>query len=300
MMEHPSRRVALVLVVLSALFLGLVAAARAASEYPVVYNFPAGVAAGESVRQTPPGANDWGCRPTAKHRHPVVLVPGLRGDSGWDFQAAAPLLANNGYCVFAFDYRAQGRDAIEDVAPGLSDLVDRVLAATGAGRVDLVSHSQGGVVSRYYVKFLGGAAKVRSVVGISPLSHGTTLAGVATLAGQSPAAASAVAELCPACADQAAGSSFMQKLNAGGDTVSGVRFTVIGTRYEEIITPYESQFLSGPGVTNILLQDQCSNDYVDHLASSYDSVALRDVLNSLDPAHAVRPTCRVILPGVGG
>jgi triacylglycerol esterase/lipase EstA (alpha/beta hydrolase family) len=284
----------------SVLLASAAAAPARASDYTVIYNLPAGVAAGETVRPIPPGANDWACRPTARHRDPVVLVPGLRGDSGWDFQATAPLLANHGYCVFAFDYREQGRAAIETVAAGLSDFVDRVLAATGARNVDVVGHSQGGMVPRYYLKFLGGAAKVDALVGVSPLNHGTTLAGVAALLGQVPPVASAIAEACPACAEQAADSEFMKKLNTGGDTVPGVRYTVIGTRYEEVITPYQAQFLTGPRVTNILLQEQCPTDAVDHLASIYDSVALHDVLNALDPARATPPTCTVVLPGVGG
>jgi hypothetical protein len=38
----------------------------------------------------------------------------------------------------------------------------------------------------------------------------------------------------------------------------------------------------------------------DHLAISFDANALRDVLNALDPAHAVTPTCRSTLPINGG
>jgi hypothetical protein len=75
---------------------------------------------------------------------------------------------------------------------------------------------------------------------------------------------------------------------------------VIGTRYEQVIFPYQSQFLSGPHVTNILLQDQCSTDFVDHIASIYDSIALHDALNALDPEHATPPRCTLVLPGVGG
>ena len=276
------------------------ASAQAATSYPVVYNMPAGIALGETVQPTPLGANDWTCRPSPAHPDPVVLVPGLRGDAGWDFQAASPLLADNGYCVFAFDFKPQGSAAIETVAGGLSSFVDRVLSATGASKVDLLSHSEGGVVARYYLQFLGGAGKVDALAAISPLSHGTTLAGTVALLDSIPGAPAAVASACPACAEQGAGSSFMQKLNAGGDTVPGVRYTIIGTRYEEVITPYQSQFLSGPGVRNILLQDQCPIDYVDHLASIYDSIALHDALNAFDPAHATRAVCRVVLPGVGG
>lgn len=274
-------------------------AAPAASDYPVIYNWPLAVAATEAGRQ-PQGANDWSCRPPVEHPNPVVLVPGLSGNSGRDYQAAAPLLANNGYCVFAFDFSERGFESNKDSAAELSQFVDQVLTATGAAKVDLVGHSQGGMMPRYYMKFLGGADKVGTLVGISPINHGTTLFGVATLLQQVAPASQAISERCPACAEDAAGSDFMRELNDGGDTLPGVRYAVIGTRYEEIVTPYQSQFLDGKHVTNILLQDQCRTDFVDHLASSYDSIALQDMLNALDPKHATPPRCTVVLPGVGG
>jgi len=284
----------------AAAVIGVAPAARAAaSDYPVVYNWPAAIVASEA-QPTPPGANIWTCRPSAEHPRPVVLVPGLSGNGGRDYYAAAPLLANHGYCVFMFDYRDRGFESIEDAAAELSPFVDRVLATTGATQVDIVGHSQGGMMPRYYAKFLGGAANIASITGISPVSHGTTLFGVGTLAQESGLNEGVTAQVCPACAEDVAGSAFMRRLNDGGDTLPGIRYTVIGTRYEEIISPDESQFLHGRRVTNILLQDQCATDFVDHLASSYDSIALRDVLNALDPAHAQPPACTVVLPGVGG
>jgi triacylglycerol esterase/lipase EstA (alpha/beta hydrolase family) len=275
------------------------AATASAGDYPVVYNFPVGLAE-SAVYPTPPGANDWSCRPTPRHPQPVVLVPGLTGSMSRDWQAAAPLLANHGYCVFAYDFSSEGQEAIEPAADGLSGFVDRVIAATGASKVDLVSHSEGGVIARYYLEFLGGAGKTLDLVQISPLNHGTTAYGVGTLLQENGLAGPATSSICAPCGEQTAGSSFMQKLNGNGDTVPGVAYTVIATRYEEIITPYQSQFLSGSDVHNILLQDQCSLDAVDHLASQYDSISLQDVLNALDPAHAKAPACHPVLPGVGG
>ena len=45
----------------------------------------------------------------------------------------------------------------------------------------------------------------------------------------------------------------MTKLNAGGDTLSGVHYTVIESQNDEVVTPYQSAFLTGPSsqVTNI-------------------------------------------------
>jgi hypothetical protein len=96
------------------------------------------------------------------------------------------------------------------------------------------------------------------------------------------------------------GSRFMRKLNAPPEAPAGVRYTVIATRRDEVATPYTTAFLSGRTVTNITLQRQCATDQIDHVAMSYDSIALHDVLNALDPRHATPPTCKVVLPLMGG
>lgn len=182
----------------------------------------------------------------------------------------------------------------------LSDFVDRVLAATGAQQVDLVGHSQGGMMPRYYIKNLGGGGKVHSLIGLAPSNHGTTLNGLFTLSGFFPAAGEFTGSLCPACQEQSAGSPFLTALNAGGETTPGVDYTVIESRYDEVVTPYTSAFLSGPDVTDITLQNQCALDLGEHLSMPYDHIADRDVLNALDPAAAVKPACTPVAPVAGG
>jgi triacylglycerol esterase/lipase EstA (alpha/beta hydrolase family) len=84
--------------------LALPAAPAGATTYPVPYNFAAGIlAATLHPGSSPPGSNDWSCRPTAAHPYPVVLVHGTFGNMTDSWQALSPLLANNGYCVFALD-----------------------------------------------------------------------------------------------------------------------------------------------------------------------------------------------------
>jgi triacylglycerol esterase/lipase EstA (alpha/beta hydrolase family) len=275
---------------------------------PVIYNGVLGYAQASSTA-SPPGANDWSCRPSAAHPLPVILVHGTFGDMSDSWQALSPLLVNNGYCVFALNYGAAngsgalGVYAVGDItqsAAQLATFVNKVLAATGAKKVDIVGHSQGGMMPRYYIKFLGGASKVHTLVGLAPSNHGTTLEGLSTLSADLPDASQFTGAVCAACAQQEAGSSFLTNLNAGGDTVPGVDYTVIESEYDEVVTPYTSAFLSGPHVTNITLQDQCPLDFGEHLSMPYDHIADTDVLNALDPAQQQTPACTPVAPVMGG
>ncbi|MEZ5310195.1 MAG: hypothetical protein R2735_06325 [Microthrixaceae bacterium] len=104
----------------------------------------------------------------------------------------------------------------------------------------------------------------------------------------------------PAFVDLQSGSGFMNKLNSVPDTVPGINYTVIATQYDQVVTPYQSQFLDGPNVNNITVQSVCDQDYAEHIAITFDHVALRLMLNALDPANAVTPECSPVFPLVGG
>jgi triacylglycerol esterase/lipase EstA (alpha/beta hydrolase family) len=241
------------------------------------------------------GANDFSCRPSQAHPFPVVLVHGTFGNAS-NFSALSPELAAAGYCVFALTYGCQnaqqvicGTAPIEDAAAQLSAFVDHVLSATGAAKVDIVGHSQGGMMPRYYLRFLNGAAKVDRLVGLAPSNHGTTVDGLKNLA-----AALAGAVDCDACLEQLAGSAFLAKLNAGGDTLPGVRYTVIETRFDEVVTPFTSAFLSGPAVTNVLLQNSCQFDLTGHVSIVLDPNAIGWVQTALDPS-VPPPGCTLFL-----
>jgi len=276
---------------------------------PVDYDFALGALAGFAHPQTPPPGADNGCRPSAAHPEPVILVNGTFANQDDNWQAASPLLANHGYCVFTFNYGGPSASSIVqstgDIATSAGQLgtfVSTVLAQTGTAKVDLVGHSQGGMMPRYYLEFLGGAAHVDKLVALAPSNHGTTLDGLTALVtalGQAGLVNGAINALCTACVQQEQGSPFLTSLNAGGETVAGVSYTVIESRYDEVVTPYTSAFLSGSGVTNILLQNQCGLDLSDHLEIAADPVALADVLNALDPAHPVRVPCLTVLPITG-
>lgn len=197
----------------------------------------------------------------------------------------SPELAEKGYCVFALDYGGRGVGPIEDSAAQLGSFVDTVLTSTGARKVAIVGHSQGGMMPRYYMKFLGGKRKVAELIGLAPSNHGTTSPLAPIIPG------------CIACHQQAADSDFMAKLNAGDETPGRrVSFTQVTTRYDQVVRPHTSGFLAGPKTTNVVVQDKCPNDDVEHLGIIYDRVALQWVQNALRrqgrPANpAFVPSC---------
>ncbi|MFP5021832.1 esterase/lipase family protein [Pseudonocardia phyllosphaerae] len=268
---------------------------------------PAPLPGDDPFNPSPPGANDWNCRPGAEHPNPVVLAHGLTANRGDNWGYIAPALEQRGYCVFALTYGQNpavpaafrgigGLTAMEDSAREFGGFVDRVLAATGAKKVDIVGHSEGSLMPNYYIKFLGGAKHVDRYVGMTPLWDGTRLYGVDQLnrtargLGLDPALAATLDPYCTSCRQFLRGSDFLKKMSSGGGpAVPGVTYTMIITRFDEVVIPYTSGLLDG--ARNIVLQRGCPTDVAEHIAVSYDPVTLQHIQNALDPAHAAPVRC---------
>jgi triacylglycerol esterase/lipase EstA (alpha/beta hydrolase family) len=292
--------------------------AGASARYQVPYDFlVSAVAAGAKFDGDPPGANDFSCRPSAAHPRPVVLVHGLTGNKTTNWQTYAPLLADNGYCVFALTYGQTpylpapanqafgGLTAMEQSAVQLKTFVAKVLAATHASKVDILGHSEGTVVPDYYAKFLGGARYIDNYISLAPIWHGTNPAGLATLTalgtpfGASAALDRVLGSFFASGPELLAGSPFVAKLRSGGTpAVPAIKYTNIVTKYDELVVPYTSGVQAG--MTNYVVQNYCALDLSEHFEIAADPVAAQLVLNTLDPAHRHAVPCRLVLPFVGG
>lgn len=289
----------------------VVGAGTASAALPVKYNFPAAAANSLLTGATSPaGANDWKCKPSAAHPRPIVLVHGTILNQKNDWSAVSPELKNAGYCVYSLNYGAglftlgqfYGLAKVTDAASELKTFINKVKSSAGTSQVDIVAHSLGGVVSRYYIQKLSGASSVKNLVSIASPHNGTTMSGIAGLADIVPGVANVfVFSWCKSCADQIVGSSLLASLNAGGGTSPSVSYTNIVTKYDEIVTPYDkAAFLSGSNVSNITLQNGCDKDYSEHLAITYDQRALWYVRKALDPSLAGSAPCVPVVPLVGG
>ncbi|MDO3651104.1 esterase/lipase family protein [Nocardia mangyaensis] len=310
------RRSSRSLLVLAVALLAWGSAGTAAAEYPVDYNFFAGIAPelitpGGSL----PGANDPGCVPSAEHPNPVVLLHGTGGGAQTNWGLYAPLLANEGYCVFSLTYGAYdlpwpvsavgGMRPIEQSAAEVAAFVDRVLASTGATQVDFVAHSQGNIVGNYYIKRVGGADKVGKLVAIAPPWLGTNALGAADIAhfsralGAGPAFDAVATSLCQACGQMFTGSPFLTALNADGVYSPQVTYTNIVSAIDELVVPHTSGLVPGPNTTSIVVQDGCAQDFSEHLAIAGSPRAAGHVLNALDPARQAPVPCVFVPPFTG-
>ncbi|WP_280229660.1 esterase/lipase family protein [Nocardia cyriacigeorgica] len=274
--------------------------------------FAYGLANGDAA---PPGANDWNCKPTAQHPRPVLLIHGTWMNAYNGFAYMGQPIKDAGFCTFTFNYGrsnlleggglgsvlpgVMGTGYIQDSAKQLAVFVDRVLAATGAAEVDIVAHSQGGSMSNWYTKFEGGAAKVKNLITYGATHHGTSLDGIGALGRAINNLGIDILGFIEifvghAGIQQTIGSDFVNQLNANGDTVAGVDYTIVGSRYDEITNPYDLTFLKpGPGATvrNITLQEGCEQDISDHLTMMYSPRALSIALNALDPVQFPQLQC---------
>ena len=229
-------------------------------------------------QKPPPGANDPSITVTAEHPLPIILINGTIATQGENWGVGAPVLANAGYKVYSFNYGnvtsdpnfpIQATDDIRQSGLQLAAEVDKVLAETGAPKVILIGHSQGGgILPVYYINNLGGADKVSQLIGIAPSNHGTNVDGLIGLQNLPILGSLAMAlanSIGPALEQQALGSEFQQEVYGNGDTRPGVLYTTIASMDDEVVTPYTQQALHGPNVTNIVIQDLYPGLPVGHL-----------------------------------
>lgn len=117
---------------------------------------------------------------------PVIFVHGGAGSAS-QFESQAMRFTSNGYPqgdLFALEYDSSfSIETMEDVHARLDALIDDVLAATGAGQVDLMGHSLGTrVCQTYLVGAPERAARIAHYVNIDGYPAEEPPGGVSTLA----------------------------------------------------------------------------------------------------------------------
>ncbi|MEU6662148.1 alpha/beta fold hydrolase [Streptomyces sp. NPDC046821] len=113
--------------------------------------------------------------PAAESKPPVLLLHGFI-DNRSVFVLLRRSLAQHGrHHVESLNYSPLTCD-IRTAAALLGRHVEEICERTGQDRVDIVGHSLGGLIARYYVQCLGGDLRVRTLVSLGTPHKGTTIA----------------------------------------------------------------------------------------------------------------------------
>ncbi|CAL9402673.1 Extracellular esterase EstB [Actinosynnema sp. ALI-1.44] len=161
---------------------------------------------------------------------PVLFVHGWNGSaSNWNTMISrfrADGWPDDHLRAFSYDTAKSNATTAEVVRAE----VDRLLAATGAAKVDVVTHSMGGLSSRYYARNLGGDAKIDQWVSLGGPNHGTRSANTCFQT---------------SCTEMRIGSDFLTALNSGDETPGAPDYGTWWSSCDGVIDPPDSTVLSG-------------------------------------------------------
>ncbi len=268
---------------------------------------PAALAAGSGPPlDVPPAvlASSLSCSAdlTRVARDPVLLIPGTtltpEVNFGWNYEPAFQRLGWP-YCALT-----PPDHAMSDIQVSAEYVVSalRTMHRVAGRPVDVVGFSEGGMISRWALKFWPDTrSDVADVVGIDPSNHGTLDAYPGCAAG-----------CAPAVWQQRTGSRFLAALNAGQETYAGIDYTQIYSLDDEIVVPNlppaaSSALTTGAGrISNVAVQQVCPLHVAGHLAmGSIDPVGYALVLDAIthdgpaDPARVDPAVCaELLMPGV--
>lgn len=208
------------------------------------------------------------CRPAdgAAQGEPVLLVhgTGVNRELNWEWNYWRTLPAKGFTTCWVQIPKAELYD-IQISAEYVARAID-VMRKRFMSEVDILGHSQGGLIPRWSIKWFASGRFVDDYIGLASPNHGTTVAGTDGMCFES-------------CWQMRTNSNFIAALNRDDETPGDTDYTSIYTATDELVQPVGTQALDG-GV-NILLQDLCPARPVDHLGIAGDAVTFDLVLHML-------------------
>lgn len=173
---------------------------------------------------------------TAVARDPILFVHGWsENESVWTTMISN--FSREGWTAAELNnWRYNTSQSNVTTAREVSTKVAEILRRTGAAKVDLITHSMGGLNTRYYLKNLSGAGSVDDWVSLGGPNHGTSTANFC---------------FSTACTEMRIESRFLLALNESDETPGTTNYGTFWSSCDEIVNPDESVLLSGATNTEI-------------------------------------------------
>jgi triacylglycerol lipase len=192
-----------------------------------------------------------------KKRNPVILLHGFAMNRSQWLWLGRHLINRGVGNLYGTSYFSP--QSVKASALHLKEFVAHVLARENAEQVDIVAHSLGGVVARYYLEQMGGAENVARLITLGSPHRGTRLGhlGLSLI----PAAREILAE---------------SELLAGLKPIDAVRYTSIWSRTDAVVVPADSSSVAPNGTDcvfedlghlSMLLSTRVADRIVEHLSA---------------------------------
>lgn len=210
---------------------------------------------------------------------PVLLVPGYGG--GTDaLNVLASALTKSGRDATVVQLTGDGTGDLREQAKVVDRAIRAALERTGAGSVDLVGYSAGGVTVRVWLDEFDTGGLVRRVVTIGSPHHGTSLAAIAL---------DLAPDACPiGCQQLATDSDLLRALNATDETPSGPTWVSMWSENDRTVVPPESASLVG--ALDFSVQSVCPKVVVAHRDLPRNPTVIAMTIGSLGPQLPITPT----------
>ncbi|MFC9386010.1 esterase/lipase family protein [Streptomyces venezuelae] len=212
-------------------------------------------------------------------RRPVVLLHGFVDNRSVFVLLRRSLTRSGRDCVESLNYSPLTCD-LRAAAELLGRRVEEIRARTGHAEVDIVGHSLGGLIARYYVQRLGGDSRVRTLVMLGTPHSGTTVARLA--------------DAHPLVRQMRPGSEVLREL-AAPSSGCRTRFVSFWSDLDQVMVPVETARLDHPD----LLVHNVRVSGIGHLALPVHPTVAAGVREALDAGGAGVPGAREEGPGAG-
>lgn len=164
---------------------------------------------------------------------PLILVHGRHADpEGWE--PLRSFLVRLGYpreAIFCWEYD-WSKSVVGELGLQFSEYAKKVCAFSEQNGLNIIAHSQGSVVTRWFLRFGGGSQIVRRWISLGGPNHGTALGYLSAL--WDPGAR----EITP-------DSWLMRQLNEDNETPGPTRYTTLWSAGDEQVCPPISTRLDG-------------------------------------------------------